>query len=105
MDVSTLDLYGNRIYLHTLVFILAMAGKFSNKAPLLWVKNTKLTSFMDAYHAPSLLLACVILFLTSAINISGEPSGNLLAVLLFTGCILLLHSYLGMSIKVVAKCA
>ena len=82
--------------------------KFSNKAVFLWVRNTKLSSFIDAYHAPYnarnrywtglLLLARVILYLTAAINISGEPSVNLLAILLVIGCILLLHAYSGISI-------
>ena len=63
---------------------------------------------MDAYHAPYtarnrywtglLLLARVILYLTAAINVSGEPSVNLLAILLVVGCTLLLHAYSGISI-------
>ena len=82
--------------------------RFSNKAPFLWVRNTKLSSFMDAYHAPYmarnrywtglLLLARVILHLTAAIYVSGEPSVNLLCILLVIGSILLLHAYSGMSI-------
>ena len=82
--------------------------KFSNMTPFLWVKNTKLTSFIDAYHAPYtarnrywtglLLLVRVILYLTAAINVSSEPSVNLLAILLVIGCISLLHAYSGMSI-------
>ena len=82
--------------------------RFSNKAPFLWAKNTKLSSFMDAYHAPYmarnhywiglLLLARVILYLTAAINVSSEPSVNLLSILLVIGCILLLHAYPGISI-------
>lgn len=82
--------------------------KFSNKAPFRWVQNTKLSSFMDAYHAPYtarnrywtglLLLTRVILYLTAGINVSGDPSVNLLAILLVIGCILLLHAYSGISI-------
>jgi hypothetical protein len=82
--------------------------KFSNMVPFCWVKNTKLSSFIDAYHAPYmaknrywtglLLLARVILYLNAAINVSGEPSINLLAILLIIGCILLLHAYSGISI-------
>ena len=82
--------------------------KVSNKVPFLWVRNTKLASFMDAYHAPYmprnrywtglLLLARVILYLIAAINVSGEPSFNLLAILLVIGCIVLLHAYSGISI-------
>ena len=82
--------------------------RFSNKVPFLWAKNTNLSSFMDAYHAPYtarnrywtglLLLARVILYLTAAINVSSEPSVNLLSILLVIGCILLLHAYSGISI-------
>jgi hypothetical protein len=55
-----------------------------------WKESAKLTSFMDAYHAPYvtnnrywtglLLLARVVLYLTAPINVSGEPRFNLLAV-------------------------
>ena len=95
------------IYTSLLLFWQCLA-KFSNKALFLWVKNTKLTSFIDAYHAPYtarnrywtglLLLARVILYLTAAINVSSEPSVNLLAILLVIGCISLLHAYSGISI-------
>ena len=70
-----------------------------------WVRNTKLSSFMDAYHAPFtpknrywtgfLLLARVILYITTTINISGEPSINLLSTSLVIGSILLLQGYSG----------
>ena len=70
-----------------------------------WVRNTKLSSFIDAYHAPFmarnrywtglLLLSRAILHLTAAINVSGKPSVNLLAVSLTVGLILLLQGYSG----------
>ena len=70
-----------------------------------WVRNTKLSSFIDAYHAPFmaknrywtglLLLSRAILHLTAAINVSGKPSVNLLAVSLIVGFILLLQGYSG----------
>ena len=82
--------------------------RFSDKAIFCWVKSTKLSSFIDAYHAPYtarnrywtglLLLARAILYLIAAINVSGEPSVNLLAILLVIGCILLLHAWSGISI-------
>ena len=121
-DGSIAYLRGTHIPLFIVVVLIVIAGfvytflllswqwlvKFSNKAVFLWVGNTKLSSFMDAYHAPYnarnrywtglLLLARVILYLTAAINISGEPSVNLLAILLVIGCILLLHAYSGISI-------
>jgi uncharacterized membrane protein HdeD (DUF308 family) len=70
-----------------------------------WLRNTKLSSFIDAYHAPFmaknrywtglLLLSRAILHLTAAINVSGKPSVNLLAVSLIVGFILLLQGYSG----------
>ena len=73
-----------------------------------WIQSAKLTSFMDAYHAPYvtknrywtglLLLARVTLYLTAAINVSGEPRFNLLAVSLIIASIFLLHAYSGMNI-------
>ena len=72
-----------------------------------WIKSVKLTSFMDAYHAPYvtknrywtglLLLARVTLYLIAAINVSGEPRFNLLAISLIIGSIFLLHAYSGMN--------
>lgn len=65
-----------------------------------WVKNTKLTSFMDAYHAPYtaksrywtglLLLARVLLYIVSAVNVSGEPSINLIAIIVVITCLFIL---------------
>ena len=73
-----------------------------------WVRNSKLASFMDAYHAPFvprnrywtglLLFGRVMLYLTAAINVSGEPRVNLLAVLMVIGSIFLLHAYSGLRI-------
>ena len=65
-----------------------------------WVKNTRLTSFMDAYHAPYtpksrywtglLLFARVVLYTMSAVNVSGEPSINLIAVIIVITCLFML---------------
>ena len=61
---------------------------------------------MDAYHAPYvarnrywtglLLLARVVLYLTAAINVSGEPRVNFLALSLVVGSMFLLRTYSGM---------
>ena len=82
--------------------------RLSHTVAFKWVKSAKLTSFMDAYHAPYmvqnrywtglLLLARVVLYLTSATNVSGEPRFNLLAVSLIIGSIFLLHAYSGLRI-------
>ena len=65
-----------------------------------WVKNTRLTSFMDAYHAPCtaksrywtglLLFARVVLYTVSAVNVSGEPSINLIAIIVVITCLFML---------------
>ena len=77
-----------------------------NNSLFKWVRNTKLSSFIDAYHAPFsarnrywtglLLLARVILHVTAAIF--GTPSVNLLSISLIVGCILLLQGYSGVHI-------
>ena len=82
--------------------------QLSDRAVFKWVRYPKMSSFIDAYHAPYvarnrywtglLLLARVVLYLTSAVNVSGEPSFNLLAVSLTITSILLLHAYSGMRI-------
>jgi hypothetical protein len=65
-----------------------------------WMKNTRLTSFMDAYHAPYtaksrywtglLLFTRVVLYTVSAVNVSGEPSVNLIAVIVVITCLFVL---------------
>ena len=58
---------------------------------------------MDAYHAPYrpkyrywtglLLFSRAILYIISAANVSGEPSLNLLAVIIVVTCLLLINAY------------
>ena len=65
-----------------------------------WVQNTKISSFMDAYHAPYtprnrywtglLLIARVILYTVSAVNVSGEPGINLLSVIVVVALLFIL---------------
>jgi hypothetical protein len=60
-----------------------------NRRIFSWTRNTKIQSFMDAYLAPhthgcrfwtgTLLLARVLLYLLSAVNVSGDPRVDLLA--------------------------
>ena len=71
-----------------------------------WItKNDKLCSFVEAYHAPYndkhrywtglLLLVRVILYLISAVNISGDPQIQLTSVVIIIGSLLLLKGILG----------
>ena len=69
---------------------------------LAWIRNTKLSSFIQAYHAPYiskhrywiglLLLVRVILYLTSALNSSGNPQLPLTAITIVIGILLLLDT-------------
>ena len=77
--------------------------KFSNWKLLMWVKNTKLTSFMDAYNAPYhprfrywtglLLLVRVTLYLVSALNPSKEPKVNFAAIMVVICSLLALSTF------------
>ena len=78
--------------------ILAMVGQLQvlKQGTFSLGEEYKLFSFIDVYHAPYtarnrywtglLLLARVILYLTAAINISVEPSVDLLAISLVIHC-------------------
>ena len=78
--------------------------RLQNKRYFQWVSNTRISSFMDAYHAPYtfdnrywtglLLLMRVLLYLVASMNVSGEPSINILAVSLSVISLLLLVSFL-----------
>ena len=78
--------------------------KLPNKKIFRWIWNTRITSFMDTYHAPYtfenrywtglLLLLRVVLYLVASMNVSGEPSINILAVNLLMTCLLILIGFL-----------
>lgn len=83
-----------------LLFSYQWINQFPDKKLFRWIWNTKLTSFMDAYNAPFrkhyrfwtgvLLFSRAILYITSSVNVSGEPSINLLALVIVIGCLWLL---------------
>ena len=70
-----------------------------------WIANAKLNSFICTYHLPYkanhrywtglLLLARVVMYLVSAIDVSGDPRVRLLAVGLTTSCLLVLRAFFG----------
>ena len=78
--------------------------RLSNFYLLRWTKNTKLTSFIDAYHAPYkpkhrywtglLLFIRIILNLAVTANTSGNPQYNLLTIIVSTVLLLLLKAYI-----------
>ena len=76
-----------------------------NKLVFRWIRNTKLGSFMDAYHAPYkpkyrywtglLLFVRIMLNLAVMANRSSNPRTNLFAIILFVVFLFLLKAYLG----------
>ena len=113
-DASLPYLRGKHIPLFLVAVVILMLGiiytllllfwQWMNQLPdkkvFKWIWDTRLTSFMDAYHAPYrakyrywtglLLFSRAILFVISSVNLSSEPSLNLLAVSVVVACLLLL---------------
>ena len=79
-----------------------------NRFMFRWIRNTKLHSFMEAYHAPYkpkyrywtglLLFIRVVLNIIVMANKSGNPRTNLLAITILVAFLFLLKAYLGDSI-------
>ena len=85
-----------------LLFTWQWLQKYSEMKMLRWVKNTKVSSFIDAYHAPYvprkrywtglLLIARVVIYTETAVNVSGEPTVNLFTVIVVVTFLFLLKS-------------
>ena len=71
-----------------------------------WVKSTKLHNFVEPYIAPYsskhrywtglLLLARVVIYLTISLNGTGDPSINLLVIIVITSGLLFLKGHFGL---------
>ena len=69
-----------------------------NRRALKWIKNARFYPFMDAYSAPYnlkhrywtglLLLIRAFLYVVAAVNVSGDPSNNLLSIICTLVCLL-----------------
>ena len=87
-----------------ILFLGQFFRKHSNKKCLYWARSPVFTSVMDAYHAPYktkhrywtglLLLVRCALFLTFSFNALGDPTFNLLAVIITAMFLILLAAYL-----------
>ena len=117
VDANVPYLQGNHIPLFVVALLILLIGsvytflllfwqwllRCPNRRPLRWITNTKLYSFMDAYHAPYdtrhrywtglLLLVRALLYIISALN--GHPSVNLLSIACLLTSLLLLSSLAG----------
>ena len=88
-----------------LLFSWQWLHRLPNIVILHWVRNTKLNSFIDAYHAPYkpqyrywtglLLLIRVVLSVAITANVSGDPHYNLLATGILIASLVMLKVYLG----------
>ena len=77
-----------------------------------WINSTRVHSFMDAYHGPYsfkhrywtglLLFVRILLYIIASVNVSGEPSINLLAVSICITCLLLLKG--GLNARIYKAC-
>ena len=76
-----------------------------DKIVLKWINYQRLCHFIEPYHAPYifkhrywtglLLFARVALYLVFALNVSGDPGVNLLAIILITGNLIFLKGFIG----------
>lgn len=74
------------------------------KKLVMWIRNSRLHAFMDAYLNPYnkkhrywtglLLLTRAVLYLTVALNFFGDPKINLVAIVCLAGCLILLKETL-----------
>ena len=119
-DATVLYLQGKHLPLFLAAVVILILGinytfllfswQWINQLPakrfIRWIWNTKLISFMDAYHAPYrpkrrywtglLLFSRAILYIISSVNVSGEPSLNLMALVIVVAFLWLLkgdHTY------------
>ena len=87
-----------------LVFCWQWLAYFGDTKFLKWVKSQKMCHFIETYHAPHtprnrywtglLLIVCIILYIVSAINVSGNPNVNLLIIgLIISGVLILKGNY------------
>ena len=82
--------------------------RYQEKPILCWVRNQKLCQFLEPYHAPYtfgqrywtglLLLIRVMLYIVSAINVSGNPRLALVSTITLVGFLPLLKGFLAIRV-------
>ena len=92
----------------TLLFSWQWILSFPDKRIFLWIRNTKLNSFIEAYHAPYkpkyrywtglLLFIRALQNIAIAANVSGNPRNSLLVVCVLILCLIMFKSYFGHTI-------
>ena len=116
-DATVKFLQGKHIVLFVIALFILLVGvvytfvlfswqwllRFSETISLKIIKFQKLALFIETYHIPYtpsqyywtglLLIIRVILYITSAANVSGDPRINLLSIGVVTVCLLLLKGF------------
>ena len=110
-DASIKYLYGKHIFLFIVAILILILGAAYTILILLWqwllkwVKYQKLCHFLEPYHAPYvlkhrywtglLLLVRIAVYLAMVLNGSGNPSMNLLVIIMATSGLLFLKGQIG----------
>ena len=89
----------------SIIFFWQWLLHYQNKMIFKWVRSQRLCHFIEPYHAPYiskhrywtglLLLTRMVLYLVFALNVSGDPGVNLLAITTTVVCLLLLKGQFG----------
>ena len=110
-DATVKYLQGKHIALFIVATTILIVGAFYTffllfwQWLLKWVKYQKLCHFLEPYHAPYLfkhrywtgllLLVRIVIYLAMVLNGSGDPSMNLLVVIIATSVLLFLKGHIG----------
>lgn len=110
-DATTPYLKGKHLILFTVAVVIILVGavyttllftwqwlpKYQDKKIFRWTKYQKLCHFIEPYHAPYtfqqrywiglLLLIRVILYIISAVNLTGDPRVGLVSTAIIIGCL------------------
>ena len=96
--IAILILFAGIIYT-TLLFCWQWLLRYQNKKFFAWIRYQKLCHFIEPYHAPYtfeqrywtglLLFVRVIIYIISAVNITGDPKISLVSINILVGLLLL----------------
>ena len=114
MDANIQYLKGRHLFIFIAALLFLIIGLMYTSVLLFWqwifkwVRNTRLFAFMDAYQNPYnpkhrywsglLLLVRLVLYLVSALNVTGDPSVNILSIICVVGSLLLLKEFISIKI-------
>ena len=114
MDANIQYVKGRHLFIFIAALLFLIIGLMYTSVLLFWqwifkwVRNTRLFAFMDAYQNPYnpkhrywsglLLLVRLVLYLVSALNVTGDPSVIILSIICVVGSLLLLKEFISIKI-------